>query len=99
MVEIKSALAFMPFRKPALSSYKNGSIALIVNSYLDENIGFDLTLDGRSLRITKFQREPYKTFSILSGFDNLTVKQANEVRRYLIAKYFPELHYLLDNIG
>jgi len=96
MVEVKSFLAYMPLRKPALASYKNSSIALIVNSYLDENIGFDLALDGRSLRITKFQRQPYKTYSLLSGFDNLTVKQASEVRRYLIAKYFPELHYLLN---
>ena len=93
--EIESVLNQLPKLEPALKDIKGSTISIIINDKDDNNVGYDVNFHHSGLRITKFQREPYKTYEIMSAYEKLTVKQSNFVRHNLISNYFPELDYLL----
>lgn len=91
--ELESALNLLPKNKPVLKDIKGSYITLIINE--TDNVGYDVKFDYKSLSITKFKREPYKTHDLLTGYEKLTIKQSTFIRHYLLINYFPELEYLL----
>ncbi len=92
--DIEQVLESLPKCKPALKSYKASSFCFIVNEC--DNIGYDIVLTHDSLRITKFKRDPYKTFDLMTGYESLTMKQVEKIRVHVITTYFPELDYLIE---
>ena len=96
MQEIITNLEQVPLLKPALKDLRGSTIFLVVHDPKNDNNGYDLSLSDGRLRITKFQRDPYRTFDIMTGCESLSHNQRGKVRQYLIKNYFPELSYLLN---
>lgn len=96
MEQIKEILGQLPEVSPTLKACKSGSISLIINLPEDNNIGFDVKYSFNGLQVTKFKREPYKTYDLSTGYEKLTAKQRDYVHQYLIKTYLPEYDYLIN---
>jgi hypothetical protein len=92
--DVLKALDSLPVAKKSLGQIHGSSITLIVNDASDNNIGFDVTFSMGKLTIIRFMREPYRQSEITSGYENISLKNQDLIRRHLIATYFPELAYL-----
>ena len=92
--DVTQALNSLPVAKKALGNVRGSTITLIVNDASDNNIGFDVTFSMGKLTIIRFMREPYRQVEITSGYENISLKNQDLIRRHLIASYFPELVYL-----
>jgi len=93
--EIKDKLNLVPKTTPQISDLRGSYINIIVNSENDNNIGFSIVLTNDGLVISKFMREPYRSYNIMTGYEKLTIKQRDYIRKYLIETYLPQFEYLL----
>tara|TARA_R110002153_G_scaffold9503_1_gene39166 strand:+ start:372 stop:686 length:315 start_codon:yes stop_codon:yes gene_type:complete len=92
--DVLNALDSLPVAKKSLGQTHGSFITLIVNDTTNNNIGFDVTFSMGKLTIIRFMREPYRQTEITSGYENISLKNQDLIRRHLIAAYFPEVAYI-----
>lgn len=95
MNQLVDNLNMIPKETPALKTHHKSTLSLIVNDPKDNNIGYDVTFSLRSLKIVKFKRDPYMLKDIMTGYESITSKQNEVIRKHFIENFFPELKYLI----